>query len=260
MPVEEKKMSPTAVKTNTDGPQSWTRTSMDSFRGGVRAVLLGPPGSGKGTQSPKLMKEYCVCHLATGDLLRAEVAKQTPLGKEIKTEIDAGRLVNDELVLRMVEDNLDNRPECKNGFLLDGFPRTTVQAEKLEILLDKRREPLDCVIEFKIDDGLLFRRICGRWFHLTSGRSYHEEFYPPKVPGMDDITGDPLIRRADDNPETLRKRLATYHEQTSPLVNFYNKRRLLCSVDASLDSTTIFEKINKIFVHMKKYNDLIGRL
>lgn len=133
------------------------------------------------------MKEYCVCHLATGDLLRAEVAKQTPLGKEIKTEIDAGRLVNDELVLRMVEANLE-RPECKNGFLLDGFPRTTVQAEKLEELLEKRNEPLDCVIEFKIDDGLLFRRICGRWFHLKSGRSYHEEFYPPKVPGKDDVS------------------------------------------------------------------------
>lgn len=254
-------MAPNAVSVNeSDGFQPRAQTSMDSFRRGVRAVLLGPPGSGKGTQSPKLMKEYCVCHLATGDLLRAEVAKQTPLGKEIKTEIDAGRLVNDELVLRMVEDNLDNRPECKNGFLLDGFPRTTVQAEKLEVLLDKRNEPLDCVIEFKIDDGLLFRRICGRWFHLTSGRSYHEEFYPPKVPGKDDITGEPLIRRADDNPETLRKRLATYHQQTSPLVDFYRKRRLLSSVDASLDSTSIFEKINKIFVHMKKYNDLIGRL
>jgi len=157
------------------------------FQRGIRAVLLGPPGSGKGTQSPKLMKEYCVCHLATGDLLRAEVARQTPLGKEIKTEIDAGRLVNDELVLRMVSDNLD-RPECKNGFLLDGFPRTNVQAVKLEELLEKRQEPLDAVIEFHIDDGLLFRRICGRWFHLTSGRSYHEEFYPPKVPGKDDVS------------------------------------------------------------------------
>jgi len=226
------------------------------FSRGVRAVLLGPPGSGKGTQSPKLMKEYCVCHLATGDLLRAEVAKATPLGKEIKTEIDAGRLVNDELVLRMVSDNLD-KAECKNGFLLDGFPRTTVQAEKLEAMLEKRQEPLDCVIEFNIDDGLLFRRICGRWFHLKSGRSYHEEFYPPKVPGKDDITGEPLIRRADDNPETLRKRLATYHKQTSPLIDFYQRRRLLRTVDASLDSTTIFQKINKIFVDMKKYNDEI---
>lgn len=234
--------------------QTQTQEAISSFRRGVRAVLLGPPGSGKGTQSPKLMKEYCVCHLATGDLLRAEVARQTPLGKEIKVEIDAGRLVSDELVLRMVEDNLE-RPECKNGFLLDGFPRTTVQAEKLEMLLAKRNEPLDAVIEFKIDDGLLFRRICGRWFHLKSGRSYHEEFYPPKVPGKDDITGEPLIRRADDNPETLRKRLATYHQQTSPLVEFYQRRRLLRSVDASLDSTSIFDKITKIFDDMKRYND-----
>jgi len=235
------------------------QTSLSSFRNGVRAVLLGPPGSGKGTQSPKLMKEYCVCHLATGDLLRAEVARQTPLGKEIKTEIDAGRLVNDELVLRMVEDNLE-KPECKNGFLLDGFPRTTVQAEKLEALLERRNQPLDCVIEFKIDDGLLFRRICGRWFHLKSGRSYHEEFYPPKVPGKDDITGEPLIRRADDNPETLRKRLATYHSQTSPLVDFYRRRRLLRTVDASLDSTSIFQRINKMFVDMKRYNDEMSNM
>jgi len=235
-------------------PEPSAQQSLLNFQRGVRAVLLGPPGSGKGTQSPKLMKEYCVCHLATGDLLRAEVARQTPLGKEIKTEIDAGRLVNDELVLRMVSDNLD-KPECKNGFLLDGFPRTTVQAVKLEELLEKRQEPLDCVVEFNIDDGLLFRRICGRWFHLTSGRSYHEEFYPPKVPGKDDITGEPLIRRADDNPETLRKRLATYHKQTSPLIDFYKQRRLLRTVDASLDSTTIFERINKIFEDMKRYND-----
>jgi len=235
-------------------PEPSAQQSLLNFQRGVRAVLLGPPGSGKGTQSPKLMKEYCVCHLATGDLLRAEVARQTPLGKEIKTEIDAGRLVNDELVLRMVSDNLD-KPECKNGFLLDGFPRTTVQAVKLEELLEKRQEPLDCVVEFNIDDGLLFRRICGRWFHLTSGRSYHEEFYPPKVPGKDDVTGEPLIRRADDNPETLRKRLATYHKQTSPLIDFYKQRRLLRTVDASLDSTTIFERINKIFEDMKRYND-----
>lgn len=228
--------------------------SISNFNRGIRAVLLGPPGSGKGTQSPKLKKDYCVCHLATGDLLRAEVRRQTPLGKEIKTEIDAGRLVNDELVLRMVEDNL-NKPECKNGFLLDGFPRTTVQAEKLDALLDHRNEPLDCVIEFNIDDGLLFRRICGRWFHLKSGRSYHEEFYPPKVPGKDDLTGEPLIRRADDNPETLRQRLAIYHKQTSPLVEFYRRRRLLRPVDASLDSSSINEKINKIFEEMKRYND-----
>lgn len=235
-------------------PEPKAQEALEKFQRGIRAVLLGPPGSGKGTQSPKLMKEYCVCHLATGDLLRAEVARQTPLGKEIKTEIDAGRLVNDELVLRMVSDNLD-RPECKNGFLLDGFPRTTVQAVKLEELLTKRQEPLDAVIEFHIDDGLLFRRICGRWFHLASGRSYHEEFYPPKVPGKDDITGEPLIRRADDNPETLRKRLATYHKQTYPLLDFYRQRRLLRTVDASLDSTTIFERINKIFEDMKRYND-----
>ena len=153
---------------------------------GIRAVLLGPPGAGKGTQSARMKSFFNVCHLATGDLLRAEVQKDTPLGKEIKEKIDAGKLVEDELVLRMVSDNLDSSA-CANGFLLDGFPRTVTQARKLDELLVKRNEPLDAVVEFKIDDGLLVRRICGRWFHLASGRSYHEEFHPPKVAGVDDV-------------------------------------------------------------------------
>jgi len=229
----------------------------DGRRRGVRGVLLGPPGSGKGTQAPKLKEHFCVCHLSTGDLLRAEIANKTALGNRIKSVIDAGQLVKDETVLELVSKNLD-KPECQNGFLLDGFPRTVTQAQELDKMLDSRGEPLDAVVEFAIDDSLLFRRICGRWFHLASGRSYHEEFRPPKVQGVDDVTGEPLIRRADDNPETLRKRLKAYHDQTSPLIDYYSKQKLHQAVDASLDSKTIFHDITAVFIGMKAFKDSLG--
>jgi adenylate kinase len=188
------------------------------------------------------------------DLLRAEVSKGTPLGKEIKAVIDDGKLVSDELVIKMVSENL-GRPDCRNGFLLDGFPRTVPQAQKFDALLEKRKQPLDAVIEFDIDNSLLLRRISGRWFHLSSGRSYHEEFYPPKTPGYDDITGDPLVRRADDNPETLNKRLQAYHSQTTPLIGYYSAQNIVRKVDASVDQSTIFNSIKNAFVEMKALRD-----
>jgi len=224
---------------------------------GIRAVLLGPPGSGKGTQSPRLKEQYSVCHLATGDLLRAEIGSGSDLGQEIKGVIDQGKLVSDELVLRMVSDNL-NKPECKNGFLLDGFPRTMGQAEKLDVMLEKRKEPLDAVVEFAIDDSLLVRRICGRWFHLASGRSYHEEFHPPRVPGKDDVTGEVLVKRNDDNAEVLKKRLEQYHNLTSPLVQYYQTRNLHTKVDASQSANAVFADIQKIFQGAKNFSDTLS--
>jgi len=224
---------------------------------GIRAVLLGPPGSGKGTQSPRLKAEYNVCHLATGDLLRAEIGSGSELGQEIKGVIDQGKLVSDELVLRMVADNLD-KPECKNGFLLDGFPRTMGQAEKLDIMLETRKEPLDSVVEFAIDDSLLVRRITGRWFHLASGRSYHEEFHPPRVPGKDDVTGEVLVKRNDDNAEVLKKRLQQYHSLTSPLVDYYKARNLHNKVDASQSANSVFADIKNIFQGAKNFSDTLS--
>ncbi|KAF2878312.1 adenylate kinase [Massariosphaeria phaeospora] len=213
----------------------------------VRMILMGPPGAGKGTQAPKIKEKFCACHLATGDMLRAQVAKKTALGREAKKIMDAGGLVSDEIMVNMIKNELDNNAECKNGFILDGFPRTVTQAEKLDGMLVTSKKPLQHAVELQIDDSLLVSRITGRLVHPASGRSYHKVFNPPKDAMKDDITGEPLIQRSDDNAETLKKRLSTYHDQTSPVVAYYQKTGIWKPIDASQDPGQVWKSLLRVF-------------
>lgn len=209
-----------------------------------RVILVGPPGCGKGTQSPILKEEHCLCHLATGDMLRAAVAQQTPLGLEAKAAMDKGALVSDDLVVGIIDEAL-KRPSCAKGFILDGFPRTVVQAQKLDAALEKQGVKVDKVLNFDIDDSVLEERITGRWIHPSSGRSYHSKFAPPKVPGKDDVTGEPLIQRKDDTAEVLKKRLSSFHEQTTPVIEYYAQKGIVRNVEAAKAADVVTDEIRK---------------
>lgn len=197
-----------------------------------RIILVGPPGCGKGTQSPKIKAEHCLCHLATGDMLRAAVQAKTPLGLKAKAAMEAGALVTDELVTGIIGDAIQN-PECRTGFVLDGFPRTVAQAQMLDATLRARGMGIDKVLDFQVPDEVLVERVTGRWIHPASGRSYHNKFAPPKVPCVDDITGEPLTQRKDDNAETLKSRLAHFHAQTQPVIDYYKQQGSVSVITAN---------------------------
>jgi adenylate kinase len=184
----------------------------------MRIILIGSPGAGKGTQAQFIANHFKITKIATGDMLRAAVQSGTPLGHKAKTIMDSGDLVPDDVMIALVKQRI-SEPDCKNGFLLDGFPRTIPQAEALR----NAGISIDHVLEIHVDDEEIVHRLSGRWFHPPSGRSYHIDYHPPKNPGRDDETGQLLIQREDDKEETVRKRLSIYHEQTKPLIAYYSR-------------------------------------
>jgi adenylate kinase len=184
----------------------------------MRLILLGAPGAGKGTQASFLCKHYGIPQVSTGDMLRAAVKAGTPLGVAAKKVMDAGALVSDDIIIGLVRERIA-QPDCANGFLFDGFPRTIAQAEAMK----NAGVMLDAVLEIDVPDEAIIERMSGRLFHIASGRSYHVKFNPPKVAGHDDVTGEPLIQRDDDKEATVRKRLEVYQSQTRPLVEYYSQ-------------------------------------
>jgi adenylate kinase len=184
----------------------------------MRLILLGPPGAGKGTQAALIRDHFRIPQISTGDMLRAAVKAGTSLGAAAKKVMDAGQLVSDEIIVGLVNERLKH-VDCRNGYLFDGFPRTIPQAEAMRA----SNVALDFVLEIDVDHEEIIRRLSGRRVHPASGRNYHLSFNPPKVPGKDDVTGDPLVQREDDKEETVRKRLEVYEKQTRPLVDYYSK-------------------------------------
>lgn len=184
----------------------------------MRAILLGGPGAGKGTQANYIKQRYNIPQISTGDMLRAAVKAGTPLGVEAKKVMEAGGLVSDEIILGLVKERIEEA-DCANGFLFDGFPRTLAQADALK----SQGVNIDYVVEIDVDDNEIIKRMAGRRVHLSSGRTYHILYNPPKVEGKDDETGEDLIQREDDHEDTVRERLRIYHEQTEPLIQYYTQ-------------------------------------
>lgn len=212
----------------------------------MNLILLGPPGAGKGTQADLLKQRRGLIQLSTGDMLRAAVASGSDLGKRVKAIMEAGQLVSDDIMIEMISDRI-GQPDCTNGFILDGFPRTTRQAEALDAMLAKKGTKLDLVIELKVDDGELVKRIAGRFACAKCGAGYHDSFKSPKKAGICDACGSTeFVRRKDDRPETVSARLEAYHAQTAPLSAYYGDRGLLSEVDGMAEISEVFRQIEAV--------------
>ena len=209
----------------------------------MKLVLLGPPGAGKGTQAERIKSRHGLAHLSTGDMLREAVAEGTEVGRQAKDIMAAGRLVPDDLIIRLVEERV-RQPDCAGGFVLDGFPRTRGQAEALDMLLARHGQKLDAVVEIAVDDDTLVERIAGRFSCANCGAGYHDRFKPTRTPGVCDACGSTeLTRRPDDNAETVRARLRAYHDQTAPLLPYYRDKGLLVTVDGVAEIDQVTEEI-----------------
>lgn len=214
----------------------------------MRIILLGAPGAGKGTQAQFIMERYGIPQISTGDMLRAAIKAGTPLGQEAKAVMDAGQLVSDELIIGLVKERIA-QDDCATGFLLDGFPRTLPQADAMK----ENGIEIDYVLEFDVPDEEIVKRMSGRRVHPGSGRVYHVVYNPPKVEGKDDVTGDDLVIRPDDEESTVRKRLGIYHETTKPLIAYYSK-----DADAGLNRYEKFDGTQSVDVIGQKIVEVLG--
>ncbi|WIF95572.1 adenylate kinase [Caminicella sporogenes] len=208
----------------------------------MRLILLGPPGAGKGTQASSIVEKYNIPHISTGDIFRKNIKEGTELGKKAKEYMDKGLLVPDELVVAIVEDRL-KEDDCKNGFLLDGFPRTVNQAKSLDKVLEKMNVSLNKVLNIKVDKEILVNRAVGRRICKECGRAYHIEFNPPKEIGKCDVCGGQLYQRSDDKEETVAKRIEVYLKETTPLIDYYNNKGILVDINGEQDIKKVFEDI-----------------
>ena len=211
----------------------------------MRLILLGPPGAGKGTQAQRICEHFQIPQISTGDMLRAAVAKESPLGRQAKDIMERGELVRDDIIIGIVKERLQEA-DCQSGYLLDGFPRTTAQSQAL---IDEK-VTINHVVQVVVEDSEIIRRLTGRRVHPGSGRVYHLDFNQPKVAGKDDVTGDDLVQRPDDTEQTVLKRLRVYHEQTKPVIQFYSdvaqaQNIKLGRVDGTQSVGTVFESILK---------------
>ncbi|HEX5599612.1 MAG TPA: adenylate kinase [Hyphomicrobiaceae bacterium] len=212
----------------------------------MNLILLGPPGAGKGTQAATIAASRGLIQLSTGDMLRAAVQAGTELGKKVKPIMESGQLVPDELVIGIIDERIA-QPDCENGFILDGFPRTLPQAAALDELLEKRNKQLDLVIELKVDDAVLIERISGRFACAKCGAGYHDKFKQPKTPGVCDACGSTeFVRRADDNAETVRTRLMAYYKETAPLIGYYFAKGKLKSINGMAPIEEVTRDIERL--------------
>lgn len=214
----------------------------------MRIILLGAPGAGKGTQAQFLMQKFGIPQISTGDMLRAAIKEGTALGLEAKKVMDEGKLVSDQIIIGLVKERVA-KPDCENGFLLDGFPRTIPQADAMK----ENEINVDYVIEFQVEDEIIVERMAGRRVHSNSGRVYHIVNNPPKQEGIDDVTGEPLMVRDDDKEDTVRKRLSVYHEQTKPLVGYYqNEAKANNTKFLSIDGTQSVDAVSAFIAEQLK--------
>lgn len=211
----------------------------------MKIIMLGAPGAGKGTQAKRIAEKYQIPHISTGDIFRANIKNQTELGKKAKEYMDQGALVPDELTLELIMDRFA-QDDCKNGYVLDGFPRTIPQAEALTKALEEKQDAVDYAVNVDVPDEAIVSRMSGRRACLACGGTYHIKFNPTKVEGICDACGGELVLRNDDKPETVQKRLDVYHEQTQPLIDYYQTKNILKEVDGTMDMEDVFQAIVKI--------------